>query len=362
MHRRELLGALGLGAVGAAGLVGSPADGAGEAAGTTTDGTTAGGTPSQGNDFDGIDSSADRPFAAITVGSRAGVRNPENNRPHLVRVWNDSDRARGLRLELRRGDGSVPVDRGVEFPADGYLSLRLFDPASYELTVSAVGGGATAGTDATASTASGTTTSATATSSADAAGETIRIPRTLFDCNDSRTDVRVGPDGAVASETVATEIGCPPAVVDRSFTAFRGTCGAADEAAVSFGEGSVAVEGSIRAPNPCHAARLADVAVTGPDELRVAVATVEPEAGYCAQCVGTVEYRADVGFRDRVPATVTVVHRGADATRTVATVSRGGTTATSESGGATGSPATTGTASDGGGASRTATTDAADSG
>ncbi|WP_435179909.1 hypothetical protein [Halorussus sp. AFM4] len=336
MNRRELLGALGLGATGAAGLVGSPADAGRQVtdAGTrATDGTTTAET-TEGDGFDGIDSSGDRPFATVTVGSRAGVRNPENDRPHLVRVWNDSERERTLRLVLRRDDGGAALlDRRIEFPADGYLALRLLEPASYALTVAAVGG--------EAGTATGTATTATeaapATATAGGATDgTVRIPRTLFDCNDSRTDVRVGPDGAVASETVTTEIGCPPAVVDRTFTAFRGTCGAADEADVSFGERSVTIEGSIRAPNPCYGARLADVAVTPEGGLRVTVAATEPESGFCAQCVATVEYRAEIAFRDRVPGTVTVVHRGGGATRRVATVSRAGTTtATGGSGGAT---------------------------
>ena len=369
MNRRELLGTLGLGAVGAAGLVGSPVDAGrqtadvGRQATETTAGTTARGT-TEGGGFDGIDSSADRPFAAITVGSRAGVRNPENNRPHLVRVWNDGERARTLRLELRRDDdGVAPVNRRVEFPADGYLALRLLEPASYALTVTPVGGEMGTATD-TATTATETApATATATTSAGATGETVRIPRTLFDCNDSRTDVRVGPDGAVESETTATEIGCPPQVTDRTFTAFRGTCGAADEADVSFGGNSVMVEGSIRVPNPCYDARLADVAVTPDGGLRVTVATTEPEAGFCAQCVATVEYRADVAFRDRVPETVTVVHRGDDATRTVATVSRdaGTTTGTGGSGGETTGTGTTEAEPNGTRTTRTETTDAENS-
>ncbi|NHN57844.1 MULTISPECIES: hypothetical protein [Halorussus] len=336
MNRRELLGALGLGTTGVASFAGAPADAGrrsadvGGRATETTTGTTAGGTTVEGDGFDGIDSSTDRPFATITVGSLDGVRNPENNRPHLVRVWNDSERARTVGLELRRdGDDSALLDRRVAFPADGYLSLRLLEPANYALTVAGVGGEATTGSGGEATVAAGTDVTATPpdTDGTDAPGETVRIPRSLFDCNDSRTDVRVGPDGGVESETVTTEIGCPPAVVDRTFTAFGGTCGAADEAEVAFGGGAVAVEGSIRAPNPCYGARLAEVAVTGPDALRVTVATTEPESDFCAQCVATVEYRADVAFRDRVPGTVTVIHRDDDATRTVASVSRGaGTT------------------------------------
>ncbi|MFC4449365.1 hypothetical protein [Halorussus aquaticus] len=322
MNRRELLGAVGAGATGAAGLLGARARSAGQDTETTTT------TTSDGQEFTGIDSSADRPFATITVGSREGVRNPENNRPHVVRVWNDSQQARTVGLRLVRGDADAPLlDRRVEFPADGFLTVRLLDPADYALTVRpGSGGGTESGGENGGTTA---TQTATATSTA-SAGETVEIPRAQFDCNRSRTDVAVTADGQVNSETVTTEAGCPPEVTGRTFTAFGGSCGSADDASVSFADESVTVSGAIRAPNPCYGAQLADVSVTSADTLRVVVETTEPGGGVCAQCVASVEYETHLAFRDRVPETVEVVHRRGDQTETVATVSRGGQTTTAE--------------------------------
>ena len=136
--------------------------------------------------------------------------------------------------------------------------------------------------------------------------------------------MRVAPDGTVQSITTATEVGCPPEEVGRTFTAFRGSCGSADDAGVAFAESSVEVSGSIRVPNPCYGARLADVSIPDADTLRVTVAATEPSDGVCVQCVGTVEYAADLRFRDSVPRTVEVVHRRDGQSAVVATATRGG--------------------------------------
>lgn len=298
MNRRKLLAAVGAGATGMAGFFGEGATGTGQE--TTTTQTT---TATAGEGFTGIDSSAERPFATISVGSRAGVENPDNNLPHAVRVWNDSDESRTIGVRLVRGDaatdGEPVVDRRVEFPADGYLAIRLLEPASYRLSVQPGGGGE---------------------------AETIEIPRSQFDCNDSTTEVAVTADGQVKSETVTTEAECPPEVTDRTFTAIGGSCGAASEASVSFADESVRISGKIRTPNPCYGAELAGVSVPSPDTLRVVVATTEPTAAVCAQCVASVRYEADLGFRDSIPQTVEVVHERGDQTETIATVTRGETT------------------------------------
>ncbi|WP_276281001.1 hypothetical protein [Halorussus caseinilyticus] len=307
MHRRELLGAVGLGATGIAGVVGTRATGAQE---TTTTGTT-----TAGDGFTGIESESDRPFTTISVGTRAGVSTPESHRPHRVRVWNDSDESRTVGLRLVRDESAV-LDRSVEFPADGYLTLRLLEPARYALELRP---GGEVGETATTGDAGG------------AGSGTVEISRARFDCNDSRTDVRVAADGAVQTATTTTNAACPPELTDRTFTAFRGSCGSADDASVSFAEESVAVDGSIQVPNPCYGARLAEVSVPSADTLRVAVAATEPTAGVCVQCVGTVEYRTTLAFRDRVPETVEVVHRRGDASETVATVTRGAATTTGAS-------------------------------
>ncbi|MFC7081086.1 hypothetical protein [Halorussus caseinilyticus] len=201
MHRRELLGAVGLGATGIAGVVGTRATGAQE---TTTTGTT-----TAGDGFTGIESESDRPFTTISVGTRAGVSTPESHRPHRVRVWNDSDESRTVGLRLVRDESAV-LDRSVEFPADGYLTLRLLEPARYALELRP---GGEVGETATTGDAGG------------AGSGTVEISRARFDCNDSRTDVRVAADGAVQTATTTTNAACPPELTDRTFTAFRGPAG-----------------------------------------------------------------------------------------------------------------------------------------
>lgn len=306
MNRRELLGAVGLGATGIAGFVGKRA---GSAVGqdnqsTQSTETTTRQTTTADEEFAGIDSERDQPFATISVGSREAVENPENNQPHAIRVWNDSDSSRsiGLRLVRDGDDESALVDRVVEFPPDGYLMLDLLEPADYTLAVRPD----------------------EETGSQD--GETIQIPRSQFDCNDSRTDVAVMTDGAVKFETITTEIGCPPEVTALAFVAVGGSCGSADEASVSFAEESVEVSGFIRTPNPCYGAELAEVSFPSADTVRVTIGTTEPMVGVCAQCIGTIDYEADLTFRDRVPGTVEVVHQRDGETETVATVTRGATT------------------------------------
>lgn len=330
MYRRELLGTVGSGTVGLAGLLGIRARGTGgdtetdetttretttsetatreTATSETTRETATNETTDRGEPFDGIESSADRPFATISVGRRTSVRNAGNDRPHAIRVWNDSDRARTLGLRLARGgesdgvgrsdESSAALDRQVEFPPDGYLTVELLEPGDYALAV--------------------------APSDAGRDEALVEIPRSRFDCKDSRTDVRVAPDGTLRSATTATEIGCPPEVVGETFTAFRGACGSADDASVTFADGTVAVSGSIRVPNPCYGARLADVSIPDGDTLRVTVAATDPSGGACIQCVGSVEYAADLRFRDRVPETVEVVHRRDGQSTVVTTVTRGG--------------------------------------
>jgi hypothetical protein len=307
MNRRDLLATIGTGAVGIADPINVRKRGRGQET------PTAESTPTS-DGFDGIASTADQPFATILVGSRQGVRNPENNQPHTLRIWNDAESARSIGLRLFRGGtgATAALDRTVEFPADGYLTLRLLEPAEYGLSVSPGGRG-----DDTA-TENGTT------------GERIAVPRQRFDCNDSVTEIAVGEDGTVRFRTVSTEIGCAPEVVGQIFTAFQGDCGSRDTADVGFGDGSVELDGAIQAPTPCYGAELAEVAVTGPDEVRVTIATTEPTADICVECIGSIEYDAVLTFRDRVPARVTVRHQRGDEVATVAQVTRDDATVAAE--------------------------------
>lgn len=136
-----------------------------------------------------IESSATRPFRAFSVGDREGIVNPENNLPHQVWVWNDTDAKRELTVALATG-GNIVLDETVAFPARSALGIELAEPRPYELTV-------TAG-------------DRERTSDHEQAGDrekTVEIPRSRFDCNHSVTDVAVQPE-EIAEFTITTEMAC----------------------------------------------------------------------------------------------------------------------------------------------------------
>jgi len=240
---------------------------------------------------------ADEPVASETIGSRDGVEDPDNNRPHGVSVWNAADRERSIRVAVRRGSATV-FERTLTFPADGYLSLRLAEPGSY--TVSLYAGDEHLGD--------------------------VDVGRSWFDCNSSSTQVGVLEDGEVRSTTISTMVACDAEGTSPSttFESGEGSCAGTTtgtEATVSFGDDQLSVAGTIRAANPCHRAVLADVAehddaVT----LTVGVESTSEGTTACVDCVGAVDYRATMTYGVTPPSEVTVVHerRGETSTVTVA--------------------------------------------
>lgn len=107
--------------------------------------------------------------------------------------------------------------------------------------------------------------------------------------------------------------GTPTGTPDRpphSFAVTSTRCGTqADRADVTFGDGTVAVEGTTWGNDACYTGRLESVVLdAGTLTLRVA-AERRPDAEGCAQCITEIAYRATVEV-DRLPAEVVVVHRG----------------------------------------------------
>lgn len=127
-----------------------------------------------------VESTETRPFRAFVVGDRDGVTDPENNLPHQIWIWNDTDEKREISVSLAAG-GATVLDETVEFPARAALGIELADPRRYELTARA-----------------------------DDLEQTVEISRSQFDCNRSATDVVVRRD-EITDATITTELACETA-------------------------------------------------------------------------------------------------------------------------------------------------------
>jgi hypothetical protein len=260
---------------------------------TTTSGPDT--TTSSDDDFR-FDPATEEPFERIEVGSRENVLVPDDNLPHSVSVWNAADTERDIGVHLA-ADREMVRDRTVTVPADEFLTLRLLEPADYELALSLDG---------------------------EQVGS-LSVGTGYFDCNNSTTSVGVFPDGRIEHSTLTTLVACgEPNVADHAFTVTGATCGSGDEGSLSVEEETVTLDGAIGAPNPCHGATLSvgevERAEGGEVEsLTLVVTTTEPEAEFCEQCLGEVSYEGTVTFEGAVPPTVRLVHgTGEDATEVAA--------------------------------------------
>lgn len=317
MKRRTILANVaGVAAAGAAGCLasGSPGGG-GDDDGTTTSDDDPGTTPDDptttpGDDptttpGDGPPDPADwnpssrSPVETATLGSREGVPFPDNNRPHSVWVWNAARQDRTITLSVRAG-GTTVDEREYEVPADGWVSVTLDEPATYDLVLAVDG---------------------------ERAGS-VAVDQGNFDCNDSTTKVAVGPDGSVDSVVESTMVACAgPAVNGQSFARGGSDCGSRDDAEVEFRDEAVHVTGAVRTPDPCSDLALSSAVLesgerSGNERLAVTVTTDGSVEDVCVDCVGTVAYEASVEFRNDYPANVRVVHESMGDSRTVREVTR----------------------------------------
>ena len=120
------------------------------------------------------------PFATVAVGRGRTVGNDEGAvssaeaTPRTVRIRNAGPEPRRLSVEVSRG-AEIPVDRTVEFPADGALELLLTEPADYRVLAGPADGDRTA----------------------------VAVAHSSFEADAGPLDVTVLPDGRV--ETAASE-------------------------------------------------------------------------------------------------------------------------------------------------------------
>jgi len=123
-----------------------------------------------------------------------------------------------------------------------------------------------------------------------------------------------GGDGGVTTEE-------PTPSIDSSSIATQGANCMSDDASagaeVSSDSMIVTVAGTIEAPDPCHAATIADAGYDGDADALALTVGYESDGDMCSDCVGAVEYEATVTFTGRLPGSVTVDHEGTDGTTTI---------------------------------------------
>lgn len=105
-----------------------------------------------------------------------------------------------------------------------------------------------------------------------------------------------------------------PSVSSRDIRTNSADCASAGNQAASINsrDGTVIVAGILSAPNPCHSASLASAEYDADaDRLTVSVEAVEDEdAAMCTECVGAIDYNAEIGFSGGLPGEVRVNHDG----------------------------------------------------
>jgi hypothetical protein len=112
------------------------------------------------------------------------VTDPGDNKPHGLRIWNDGP-AREISVRVEGADIGVAVDRTVEFPANGYLSIELRQPDAYAVDVR----------------------------TEDGAWYGLELGTEWFDCNASSTTLRLDAEGTASYVTISTMLACDPAEV-----------------------------------------------------------------------------------------------------------------------------------------------------
>lgn len=133
-------------------------------------------------------------------------------------------------------------------------------------------------------------------------------------------------DNANQSDDDTTEDGMSsPTLAGTDVTTDGAADEAKDRAEISFGDGTVTVEGTITAPTPQYEAAVKDAEYSeADDEFRVTVTTREKDDDRVStQPITGIEYTLDASFDGGTPINVAVIHETAgDGTKTVAEDSR----------------------------------------
>lgn len=122
-----------------------------------------------------------------------------------------------------------------------------------------------------------------------------------------------------------TPVPPPEPTVESDFTVTDRSCGTGENAAsISFEDGSVTVDGTIRGSNTCDTAVLDSI--EWPDDtltIRVKATQMKTtETVACGQCITDIRYTAELSIDGPLPDRVKVVHDTSTGTETVATATR----------------------------------------
>lgn len=118
----------------------------------------------------------------VSVGSRDGVANPENNGPHDLRIWNASAASRSVEVSILDYLAHATAhDATYDLPADTALTVSLLEPSYYVVEL----GVADLDTE-----------------------EALSVPRSFFDCNTSKTRIGIFENGAIKSIVITTAVLC----------------------------------------------------------------------------------------------------------------------------------------------------------
>ena len=126
----------------------------------------------------------DSPFQTIETGTRDGVEDPSQNKPHKIVIWNASSEGHQIQVEIRsvRSDtNSVVLDETYEFPVNSTSVVQLLTPDEYLIKVSR--------TD-------------------NEAQKSITVTRDWFDCNSSGHKITVLEDGQITVTESSTLLAC----------------------------------------------------------------------------------------------------------------------------------------------------------
>lgn len=129
-------------------------------------------------------SNGDSVSARWFVGTRSGVKHPDQNRPHRFAVANETPTRRRVTIEVVDPDGEVPIlDESVQLDPDNEAVVELLTPTTYGVTVH---------------------------DHLTGRSRSLEITRDWFDCNDSTTTAELGTLGGFSVTSSSTLLACSP--------------------------------------------------------------------------------------------------------------------------------------------------------
>lgn len=179
MNRRAFLGLVGGVTSGFAGCLAPGASDPAPDSPSTTPPATPSGTPPVNTGGRG-EYDPETTYEQVEVGSRAGVN--DDFLPHDLHIWNATPGQRVVTLRLLDRVANETVHRATyTIPADNVLEVTLLEPSRYFVQL----WGPAINT------------------------ETLLVPCSLFDCNNSGTGVHIYENGHIGSSVASTLAGCP---------------------------------------------------------------------------------------------------------------------------------------------------------